>query len=168
VPTGEGTTWRPWLASRVLYGVASLVAFGLIPITVSQIVRPCSGDACWAGDGRWWSLLGLPVLVAAGTWLMSVIFLMARLEGDRLVFRNPWWRSTSIQLATITGASTANYTGLRIERSDGKTVTVWALQKTNLARLLGRETRADRANRQILAAADAARSAQSPLRGPAP
>jgi len=106
------------------------------------------------GGGR--GLTGAALLAAVAatlwwfTWHPSIT-----LEADRVVVRNPFGTVT-VPLAQIASTS-PGYAGLVLRRWDGTAVTAWAVQKTNLATWLHRETRADRVAAQILRAAHTAR-----------
>ncbi|MEV4533118.1 PH domain-containing protein [Asanoa sp. NPDC049518] len=63
------------------------------------------------------------------------------LTGTEVLVRNPL-RTRRVPLAEITDAKTG-YGGLRIETRDGRAVTAWAVQKSNVASWSGKHTRAD-------------------------
>jgi len=162
LPAHAATTWRLNLVLRLLCGLIALMFISLIPTTIDQVFSSCSGDACWAGDGRWWSLIvGVPAILVGAPFAVSVAFTMARLESERLVVRRAWWRETAVPLAEITEVDADRYLGVRVARENGRAVQIWALQKSNLAVMLNRETRADRAATAIREAAEKARAAKS-------
>src|SRR5664279_3663653 len=161
-PAHAPITWRPVIGGRIGYSAVFVMFLLLTPSTVGQVRSPCSGEACWAGDGpRIALIIGVLVTLVGGSFFLSAAFTMARLESDRLVVRRLWWRQTVVPLVEITRADTTNYLGVRISRESGKPFVIWALQQSNLWVMLGREGRADRAAAQIVAAAERARSARS-------
>jgi hypothetical protein len=126
-------TWRVSLAGRIFGFV--LIAFGLW-----VIVR--AGMAA-ARDGM--DLALAYALVFGGAAVLLSLLLAVRpavtLSETDVEVRNPL-RTRRVPLAEVADAKTG-YGGLRIEIRDGRAVTAWAVQKSNLASWTGRRTRAD-------------------------
>jgi hypothetical protein len=143
----DAVVWRVSDLGRVLCTVAAV---------------GCGGGAlallilAGAGHGGTRALVGAAMLalIAAGllwfSWRPSITLL-----DDRVVVRNPLGTVT-VPLRRIV-ATGPGYTGLVLRLADGRVVTAWAVQKTNLATWLHRETRSDRVAAQILRAAHASR-----------
>jgi ABC-type Fe3+-hydroxamate transport system substrate-binding protein len=146
--TGQDTVvWRVSDLGRVLCTVAAVGCGGG---AVALLIVAATGH----GGGR--ALVGAAMLalIAAGllwfSWRPSIT-----LADDRVVVRNPFGTVTvPLQRIVATGPG---YTGLVLRLADGTVVTAWAVQKTNLATWLHRDTRSDRVAAQILRAAHAAR-----------
>jgi hypothetical protein len=143
----DAVVWRVSDVGRVLCTIAAVGCGGgaLALLVVAA-----------TGHGGVRALIGAAMLaaIAAGllwfAWRPSLTLL-----DDRVVVRNPLGTVT-VPLRRIV-ATGPGYTGLVLKLADGSVVTAWAVQKTNLASWLHRETRSDRAAAQILRAAHAAR-----------
>jgi hypothetical protein len=93
----------------------------------------------------------------AGGWRFG-LHPSVHLTADCVVVTNPL-RTVVIPLASIARSTTAGYGGVSIEYFDGKRIrktTAWAVQKTNVAQVLKRTTRADEVATTIDGAARAA------------
>lgn len=74
------------------------------------------------------------------------------LEARTLTVRNPI-RTKRIRLGDVTSIE-PEWDGLSVTTSDDSSIRAWAVQKPNIALMLGRRTRADRVAETILAARD--------------
>jgi hypothetical protein len=135
-------TWRVSTGGRV----AGLVftAFGLVVVVRALLAI--------AHDGL---ELGLAYGLLFGVALVLVPLVLTLRPGVTLTetdveVRNPL-RTLRVPVAEITDAKTG-YGGLRIETGEGRAVTAWAVQKSNLANWRGQHTRADDVAEAIRAA----------------
>jgi hypothetical protein len=135
-------TWRVSTGGRV----AGLVftAFGLVVVVRALLAI--------ARDGL---ELGLAYGLLFGVALVLVPLVLTLRPGVTLTetdveVRNPL-RTLRVPVAEITDAKTG-YGGLRIETGEGRAVTAWAVQKSNLANWRGQHTRADDVAEAIRAA----------------
>jgi hypothetical protein len=143
----DAVVWRVSDLGRVLCTVA---AVGCVGGALALLILAATGH----GGERGLVAAAMLAAVAAGliwfSWRPSLTLL-----DDRVVVRNPLGTVT-VPLRRIV-ATGPGYTGLVLRLADGRVVTAWAVQKTNLATWLHRETRSDRVAAQILRAAHAAR-----------
>ncbi|MEV0713812.1 PH domain-containing protein [Asanoa sp. NPDC050611] len=126
-------TWRVSLAGRI-FGIV-FIAFGLWVIVRAGIAV--------ARDGLDLALSYALVFGLAAVLLPALLALRpaVTLTETDVEVRNPL-RTQRLPLADVADAKTG-YGGLRIETRDGRAVTAWAVQKSNLANWTGRRTRAD-------------------------
>lgn len=95
-------------------------------------------------------------IIAGGTvWLVSFRIAL-RIEPTTLTVRNPL-HTHVVEIADVVGAAPA-YAGLRLTVRGGKQITVFAIQRHNIAIALRRRTRADRLAEELLARARELRS----------
>lgn len=141
--THELRVWRPPLAERVADVALSGGLMVLMVVTLKQAVTPCSGDACWADTGTYWSWIGMVLTGGFGAFFLSAALSFARLGSHSLVVRQPFWRTIEVPLTEIDHAGTGSYLGVRIVRAKGKPFTIWALQESNFSVWTNRTTRAD-------------------------
>ncbi|WP_030921516.1 PH domain-containing protein [Streptosporangium amethystogenes] len=108
------------------------------------------------------SLIAFIPLTTAGTIKMVLISIrpLLRLTDDAVVVRNPYERTRRIPLVEIMDVS-AGYSGIEITTTRGTTVVAEAVQKSNLAQWLGRQTRADMVTRKLGDAVAAAQAESS-------
>ncbi len=141
--TDDDTSQGVWRSSRLTLGFGWLVssclaltAVGLAAAAVAKVV----------GDD--WRLAG--GLAAGGVGSALVAALVRRMSIHPRVLLtdsgveviNPWG-TASFTWAEISG-SDAGYSGVAIRSRSGRSVSAWAVQKSNLSTWLGRQTRADR------------------------
>ncbi|GIF65354.1 hypothetical protein Ais01nite_33890 [Asanoa ishikariensis] len=126
-------TWRVSPAGRVI-GIV-FMAFGLWVMVRAALAGARDGYdlGIWYGFGFGLAAVLVPLLFA----LRPAVIL----TGTDVEVRNPL-RTRRVPLAEITDAKTG-YGGLRIETRDGRAITAWAVQKSNVASWSGRHTRAD-------------------------
>jgi hypothetical protein len=139
----EWPTWRPGLASRLLWllVVAPVCAVFSVVIVAGVFQSPHDVFGPLIGLG-----IGLTTFGAAFS-AASVVSVTARIEGERLVFRNRLWSDREIPLSSITAVRPASQ-GLIVTRGDDTTVAVHAFMDP-----FGISERAAAAARQIEAAA---------------
>lgn len=123
-------TWRVSLVGRV---------FGILVLVVSGIVA-----SAIIASGLDLASKVVPVVLLCG--LAAVVHVNAlrpsiTLASSELVIRNRF-RTYRIGLDTIARVD-AGYHGIGVQTRHGQVVHGWAVQKSNLARWLGRHTRAD-------------------------
>ena len=103
----------------------------------------------------------LIVLVVGGAlvWL-GAFWPSVTLTETELIVRNPWG-VTRVPLTDIADTGGA-YAGLSVKRRSGGRVAIWAVQKSNAAKMTKRTTRADEVAATIKAAARRAPKASRP------
>lgn len=135
--SAESTIWRMHSATK-LFAVASI---GLLAVIMATELFLVDNDPLYATC----------VLLAA--WLAVWRFYFypyLSLGSGQLVVRNPL-RTRRIPLINIVSV-TPSWGGLDIALADDTMVRVWAIQKPSIARLFGRQARADRVTQEILRA----------------
>ncbi|MFG1681378.1 hypothetical protein ACGFNP_14540 [Nonomuraea sp. NPDC049269] len=146
--------WRVGYAGRIAGVLGTVVFAGLmVAFAAIGVQMAVSGDA-FIGV---LSLIGVcPLIGAAGVrcWLLGVRPNITLTE-DSVVVRNPY-KTYRVSLAEISMVS-GGYHGLCFTLTDGRQIVAWAVQKSNIARWLGRRTRADGVTERLLMAATAAR-----------
>jgi hypothetical protein len=138
----EWPTWRPGLVSRLLWllVVAPVCAVVSVVLVAGVFQRPHD-----VFDPLIGLLIGLTIFGGAFS-AASVMSVWARIEGDRLVFRNRLWSDREVPLSSITAVRPAGQ-GLILTRGDHTTVAVHAFMHP-----FGTSGRAGAAARQIEAA----------------
>ncbi len=128
--TSSARTWRA--------RTGSIVAAALLVVGVAGGIGLDS--ALVQGNG----FLDLVILltIAAGLVWRFAYHPRISITGDDLVVRNPL-RTRRIPVAEVTDVQ-PGYSGLQFSQLSGPNVVGWAVQKTNVAQWLRRETRADR------------------------
>jgi len=107
-----------------------------------------------------WSMMARPVvaiLVAAlglVGWFLAVLRPFVALSDTELVIRNPWGLRR-VELSDISRVD-VGYSGLTITTTTGSQIVAWAVQKSNLAKWTGRQTRADQVAATINAVVESA------------
>ncbi|MET0491724.1 MAG: PH domain-containing protein [Actinoplanes sp.] len=91
-----------------------------------------------------------PFLVGLMLWWLSTIRPALTLTGEEVIVRNPV-RTTRVPLADIAEVRPGRR-GVTIRTTDDRKVSAWAVQRSNLARWTGRDTRADQVTEAIRAA----------------
>jgi hypothetical protein len=126
-------TWRVSTGGRV----AGLVftAFGLVVVVRALLAIARDGLELGLAYGL---LFGVALVLVP---LVLTLRPAVTLTETDVEVRNPL-RTLRVPVAEITDAKTG-YGGLRIETRDGRAVTAWAVQKSNLANWRGQHTRAD-------------------------
>ena len=87
------------------------------------------------------------IAVAVAGWRYA-LYPLVQATADVLVVRNPW-RTYRIPWTEIRAVA-SGYSGLEITTRAGG-VTAWAVQKSNMMRWLGRDTRSDRIASELIA-----------------
>ncbi|HEV7708436.1 MAG TPA: PH domain-containing protein [Asanoa sp.] len=126
-------TWRVSTAGRVAGLVGT--AFGLLVVVRALLAIARDGMELGLAYGL---LFGVALVLAP---LVLTLRPAVTLTETDVEVRNPL-RTRRVPVAEITDAKTG-YGGLRIETRDGRAVTAWAVQKSNLANWRGQHTRAD-------------------------
>lgn len=146
--------WRVGHAGRIA-GVLGTVVFAGLMVAFAAIgsQMAVSGDAVIGVL----SLIGVcPLIGAAGVrcWLLGVRPSITLTE-DSVIVRNPYktYQVSLVEISMVSGG----YRGLSFTMTDGRQIVAWAVAKSNLARWLGWQTRADAVAERLLAAVTAAR-----------
>lgn len=132
------------------------VGFGSLPVVVGVVV---AADSYYTiGDSLAGSLLAGAAVASVFVAMWATLALRPRLGiiGDTVHVRNPIFRH-EFPLKDIVDVF-PGYCGLEIGSTDGRTVTAFAVSKTNISWMLGRETRGDKVARVLLARAAEARA----------
>lgn len=87
-----------------------------------------------------WFMALVVAVSAAGVWLFAFRPRLT-LDGTKVLIRNPL-RLIRFDLDQVLTVE-PGYSGVEFHLRSGRTVRAWAVQKTNAAWMLGRETRAD-------------------------
>lgn len=154
--------WRPWLVTRAFYLLVALMMMAVLAFCAPVIAHGCSDARCVAEGGRGWALYAAVIAFVVGSICLSGVWFRLMITSDRLVTRGLWWRTQAVPLRDVIGASAGEW-GMRVDHTgsghrSGKPLTVWAVQTGNLSQWTGRRGRADRVGRQVMAAAEEARS----------
>ncbi|MFI7440782.1 hypothetical protein [Nonomuraea indica] len=147
--------WRVSYTGRIAGVLGALISTGVF------IVLGWSGAYVAGGDGPD-AFISALVLIGAGLLCGSAAVYCClqsvrpciMLTDDSVIVRNPY-KTQHISLAGVARVS-AGYDGICITMRDGSQIVAWAVQKSNLARWLGRRTRADAVVDRLMDAATAA------------
>jgi hypothetical protein len=96
--------------------------------------------------GEWWAatagLMGFLVCSLLGAIAYSFgIRPSVLLTSEAVIIHNPF-RTIRVSWNEVQGAK-ATYSGVRIQRAEGRAIVAWAVQKSNLSFAIGRRSRAD-------------------------
>ncbi|GHJ47383.1 hypothetical protein Cs7R123_47250 [Catellatospora sp. TT07R-123] len=142
-------TWNVSLPARI-FGVVSVIAgvlmFVAVIITVVGYGEPVDGAQLGA------LALGSLFIIAP---LLATLRPRVTLTDTELIVRNPM-RTYQVALADVASVDNG-YSGLVVVLRDDTKLQVWAVQKSNLARLLNRQTRSDEVAAAIRTQAQAVR-----------
>lgn len=139
---GEARTYHLNAVERFVGSTAALVTLGWIGI--DQMVRMPDAPERILG--------GTLIVLAAYVWWLLVYRLQLRVTPSQLIVRNVF-RTREVALEDIKDVRPA-YEGTKVHLTNGKHVTVLALQRWNVSLWLDRETRADRVAEEILSRRD--------------
>ncbi|NJP91894.1 hypothetical protein HCN51_20930 [Nonomuraea sp. FMUSA5-5] len=148
--------WRVGRAGRVAAALGSVAFAGLlawIAVMMTNVIAR-GGSAALVGVLVLTVLTLLLGAAAVRCWLLGVRPAIT-LTHDQVIVRNPF----SAHHLRLTDIATISATpgGIRFLRTDGTTTVAWAVQRSTLARLLGRRTRADLVVEQLRQALPAGR-----------
>ncbi|MEU9021341.1 PH domain-containing protein [Actinomadura sp. NPDC048394] len=128
----DPVVFRPTLAGRAGAVLCALIGAAATAGSVVLLAR----------DGFDRGLVA-SLIIMAGTTAVAAGAARSRITiaDECVVVRNPLW-TQRVRLGEI-AAVEPGYSGLRITTTDGRTVTAWAVQKSNWSTWRGRRTRAD-------------------------